>query len=252
MTRAGRKSFRAALLAVCLVLPFAGCATAPAPESSALRPVGEYVQPGATYAIDVSDPLEGFNRGVYRFNYYFDRYLFLPVVTSYEFITPDYVQERVSNFLSNIGGLTTLANCVVQLKPTCSAETAGRIVVNTTVGIGGLWDPATTFGIRLHREDFGQTLGRYGVGNGPYLVLPLLGPSNLRDTIGFAADTAAFSMIDPFNFTYNRELGTAYIAMNSIDKRHNIKFRYFETGSPFEYELVRLLYTRYRQFEIEK
>lgn len=252
MTSDGWKNFIVVILVVCLALSIAGCATTPVAESPAMRPASQYVKRDVNYAIDVPDPLEGLNRGVYRFNYYFDKYLFLPIVDTYEFITPDYVQERFSNFFRNIDGVTTLANCLLQLKPTCSAETVGRIIVNTTVGIGGLWDPATVFGIRQYREDFGQTLGRYGVGNGPYLVLPILGPSNLRDTFGSTADTVAFSLIDPFNFTQNTELGAAYIAMNSIDKRHNVKFRYFETGSPFEYELVRLIYTRYRQFEVEK
>ncbi len=237
----------------CLISQISGCATnGTLSGKAATRPVELYAKPGAKYAIDVSDPLEGFNRGVYRFNYYFDRYLFLPVVNSYEFITPDYLQERFSNFFDNIGTLTTVANCILQLRPTCSVATLGRILVNTTIGIGGLWDPATNFGMDNYREDFGQTLGRYGVGNGPYLVLPVLGPSNLRDTAGFIADATAFNILDPLNFENNEELGIAYTTMNSIDKRHRVKLRYFESGSPFEYELVRLAYTRFRQFEINK
>lgn len=239
------------LLALMGLLILCGCATSQ-PQIPAMRPVSEYVKPEVTYPIDIYDPLEGFNRGVYRFNFYFDKYLFLPVTNTYEVITPDPVEDRVTNFFANIRQLFTLANCVLQLKPECAADTVGRIIVNTTFGIGGLWDPATTLGIRRHKEDFGQTLGHYGVGNGPYLVLPIFGPSNLRDTTGLVVDTAAFSLVDPFNFEQNEELGMAYVGLSAVDARHRVEFRYYETGSPFEYELVRLLYTKYRRLEIEK
>jgi len=239
------------LLTLLVLLFLCGCATSQ-PEIPAMRPVSEYVKPDVTYPIDVYDPLEKFNRGVYRFNYYFDKYLFLPVTNVYETITPDPVEDRVSNFFANVRQLFTLANCVLQLKPECAADTVGRIIVNTTLGIGGLWDPATTMGIRRHNEDFGQTLGHYGVGNGPYLMLPIFGPSNLRDTTGLVTDTVAFSLLDPFNFEHNEELGMAYVGLYAVDARHRVEFRYYETGSPFEYELVRLLYTKYRQLEIEK
>ncbi len=247
----GKLARAANLLALLGVLILSGCATSQ-PEIPAMRPVSEYVKPEVTYPIDIYDPLEGFNRGMYRFNFYFDKYLFLPVTNTYEAITPDPVEDGVTNFFANIRQLYTLANCLLQLKPECTGDTAGRIIVNTTFGIGGLWDPATTLGIRRHKEDFGQTLGHYGVGNGPYLVLPILGPSNLRDTTGLVADTAAFTLLDPFNFEQNEELGMAYVGLNAVDARHRVEFRYYETGSPFEYELVRLLYTRYRQMEIEK
>lgn len=239
------------LLVLLGLLILCGCATTQS-QIPAMRPVSEYVKPEVTYPIDVYDPLEGFNRGVYRFNYYFDKYLFLPVTNTYEAITPDPVEDRISNFFANIRQLFTLANCVLQLKPASAADTLGRIIVNTTFGIGGLWDPATTLGIRNHKEDFGQTLGHYGVGNGPYLVLPIFGPSNLRDTTGLVVDTAAFSLLDPFNFETNEDFGLAYVGLNAVDARHRVEFRYYETGSPFEYELVRLLYTKYRQLEIEK
>lgn len=242
----------AVLLLLLGMLTLSGCATTSPPQIPAVRPVSEYVKPEVTYPIDIYDPIEGFNRGMYRFNFYFDKYLFLPVTNTYETVTPDFIEKRVSNFFANIRQLTTLANCLLQLKPEQTMDTVGRIIINTTFGIGGLWDPATTLGVRRHKEDFGQTLGHYGVGDGPYLVLPLFGPSNLRDTTGLFTDTAAFNMLDPFNFEDNEELGMAYVGLSAVDARHRVKFRYFETGSPFEYELVRLLYSKYRQLEIEK
>lgn len=247
------KFARAASLLIFLGMLFlSGCAT-PGPQAiPAMRPVNQYVKADVTYAIDVYDPLETYNRGMYRFNYYFDRYLFLPATTTYETIAPDFIEARVSNFFANIRQFYTLANCLLQLKPECVGDSAGRIIVNTTLGIGGLWDPATDLSIRRHNEDFGQTLGHYGVGNGAYLVLPVFGPSNLRDMTGLVVHTTAFTITDPFNFGQNQEIGMAYTAINAVDARHRVEFRYYETGSPFEYELVRLLYTKYRQLEIEK
>ena len=139
---------------------------------------------------EVADPWEGFNRSMYRFNFYFDKYLFLPVVNGYEFITPTFVQERISSFFNNIGEVRNLTNSLFQLKGTESVTTLGRFVTNSTIGLGGLFDPATSFGLERHNEDFGKTLGYWGAGSGPYLVLPIFGPSSLRDTGGLVVDSA--------------------------------------------------------------
>ena len=106
----------------------------------------------------------------------------------------------------------------------------------------------------LQMEDFGQTLGHYGLGPGPYLVLPIFGPSGIRDTTGFVVDSAArfFYLFTPMGLDTNLAGSSAYTLTNSTDTRHQVSFRYYETGSPFEYDLVRLLYTKYRQLEITK
>jgi phospholipid-binding lipoprotein MlaA len=201
--------------------------------------------------------LEGFNRGVYRFNYYFDKYLFLPVVKGYAFITPDFLEDRITNFFKNLREITNLTNSILQFKGTSMAKTTGRIVINTTIGIGGLFDPATHFGIHRVNEDFGQTLGFYGVGHGPYLVLPVLGPSNLRDTTGLVVDSVVYSvmineLIDQADMQTGEEdkLKWGLTVLSAIDTRHRTPFRYYGTGSPFEYDLVRMLYTKQREFLI--
>jgi phospholipid-binding lipoprotein MlaA len=199
----------------------------------------------------VSDPIETVNRGLYRFNYNFDRFLFLPVVNTYEFIMPDYAEQRVSNFMDNIGEFGNFTNGVLQLKPTSAATTLSRFVINTTLGIAGLWDPATSMKFPRQDEDFGQTLGHYGVGNGPYIVLPVMGPSNLRDTGGLVADAAAFTAVDPLNFD-NNDLSLPYQGVKAVDARHRQPFRYYKSGSPFEYEFVRLLYTEKRKLQVAK
>lgn len=230
-----------------------GCSAAVQPTAPPLRPVSEYVEPDKEYVIQVSDPLEGLNRRIYRFNYYFDTYVFLPVVNGYRFVMPDFAEDRVSNFLDNVLEITNLTNCALQLKPTATGITIGRIVINTTVGVLGLWDPATKWGLPRQDEDFGQTLGYYGVGNGPYLVLPIIGPSNLRDTAGMAADAVAFSAIDPLNFDNNEDwMQYTYDGLYAIDKRKRIPFRYYASGSPFEYDWIRLLYTEKRFLQINQ
>lgn len=200
--------------------------------------------------LEVSDSLEGFNRGVYRFNYYFDEYLMLPVVRSYEFILPDYVEDRVSNAIDNINEFGNLTNNLLQLKFAAVGITLGRLIINSTVGVAGLWDPAGSWGLVRQTEDFGQTLAHYGVGNGSYVVLPILGPSNVRDTVGFAADTAAFSLAGPAAWVDDTGITLAFTGTSVVDKRHRIPFRYRQTGSPFEYELLRMLYTMKRDYDV--
>jgi phospholipid-binding lipoprotein MlaA len=230
-----------------------GCSTTVQPVAEPLRPVSEYVKPDVQHAIQVSDPLEGVNRRIYRFNYYFDTYLFLPVVNAYRFVMPDYAENRVSDFLDNVLEISNLTNCILQIKPKETGITIGRILINSTVGIFGLWDPATQMGLARQDEDFGQTLGYYGIGNGPYLVLPIFGPSNLRDAIGSGADVFAFITIDPLNFDNNEEwMQSTFNALYAIDKRKRTPFRYYASGSPFEYDLVRLLYTEKRFLQIKK
>ena len=200
-------------------------------------------------AADTSDPLEGLNRQIYRFNFYADRYLLLPAVRTYQFLVPDYVEQRVSNFFDNLGEIHFFANAVLQLKGRKAVQTGARFLTNSTLGFAGLWDVATRWGIRRQPEDFGQTLGYYGVGPGPYLVLPFFGPSSLRDTAGLGVDLMAISTIDPLNLRQS-DYQYPYYVLNSIDTRKRMDFRYYGTGNPFEYELVRFMNTKKRELEI--
>jgi len=135
-----------------------------------------------------ADPFEPFNRGVFTFNDKLDEAVLVPVSTAYVNVLPSMVRTGVNNFFGNIGDVWSFANSVAQLKLQNSAETFMRVNVNTFFGLGGLLDVATEAGIDRHDEDFGQTLGRWGVAAGPYIVLPVLGPSTLRDTIAKPVD----------------------------------------------------------------
>ncbi len=236
------------LLTLCLILALvSGCASKQGSRHDeglkiiqAKKPVSEFVNKDIIYAVDAYDPWECFNRDMYMFNYYFDKYVFLPIVSAYEFILPDYVEDRISGIFNNLGELSNLTNNILQLKGKSTAITAGRIVVNSTVGLAGMYDPASKWGMPEHDEDFGQTLGHYGVGAGPYLVLPVMGPSTLRDTSGLVVDTAARTamwnwawddVFDNVSGSNESKIRLAVDATEAIDARHNISFRYYQSGS---------------------
>lgn len=159
-----RRLLATTVVAACL----AGCATGPQ-----ANPV---------------DPLEPFNRGVTRFNDTVDEAVMRPVAVAYEKVVPQLMRTGVTNFFNNLVDVWSFANSVMQLRAQQSAQTFMRVNVNTFFGLGGLLDVASEAGLERHREDFGQTLGRYGVGPGPYLVLPILGPSTVRDTAALPVD----------------------------------------------------------------
>lgn len=165
------------------------------------------------------DPLEGLNRGVYKFNDVTDKAIIKPVAMAYKAITPSPIRTGFNNFFSNLGSITTVFNDLLQLKLASAFTDAGRFVINSTFGIAGFIDVAGMDKIKNHKEDFGQTLGYWGVGNGAYLVLPLLGSSSLRDTTGLVFDTFT---TDPI--TYPRNIGQIRLsnqlrAAQFLDKR---------------------------------
>ena len=248
------------LLAVILSLALllSACASAPQtvrlPEIPAMHSIGEVQD---EYLAQSQDPWVGFNKNMYKFNFYMDKYALLPVVSGYEFITPDFVQERISCFFNNLREVRNITNNIFQLKGKHTLKSLSRFVVNSSIGIGGLFDPATELGLEERREDFGQTLGYWGAAPGPYLILPLVGPSNVRDTSGFVVDTsiqmAIKFAIDPFSGVDNSWLIDGGMTMlEGIDKRHLTKFRYHDSSYPFEYEMLRYLYGKKREIEIRQ
>jgi phospholipid-binding lipoprotein MlaA len=203
-------------------------------------------------ALDVYDPLESWNRRIYHFNYRLDEWVLLPVVNGYRRVTPGFLRSGVSNFFSNLGDVSNLLNSMLQLKGKRSLNNTGRLLINTTVGVVGLWDPATRMGLPKQTEDFGQTLGFYGVPSGPYLVLPLLGPSNMRDTGGFVFDTLAENQINYLNVNEESGRHPEILLLRGINLRYITSFRYGQLNSPFEYEKVRYVYTQARKLQIEE
>lgn len=245
------------IIAMMLLLSLFGCASTRMNSQAEVPPMHSISEFSDQRFAEVADPWEGFNRSMYRFNFYFDKYLFLPVVNSYEFVTPTFVQERISGIFNNLGEIRNLTNSLFQLKGTESATTLGRFLTNSTLGLGGMFDPATSFGLERHDEDFGKTLGYWGAGSGPYLVLPIFGPSSVRDTGGLAVDTGItygiYTAIDPFGSTDDSfAIASGITTLEAIDARHQQSFRYYESGYPFEYYMVRFFYHEKREIEINK
>jgi phospholipid-binding lipoprotein MlaA len=198
------------------------------------------------------DPWEGFNRSMYKFNYEADRLVLLPVVAGYEAVVPEAARTGVSNFFTNLREIRTLYNCILQDKRKKSLVTLGRFLTNSTIGIGGIFDPATAMGMRRENEDFDRTLETWGVDTGSYLVLPILGPNTVRSTVGFAVDGgvrwAMFNAVDPFGGTGARTyIETGATALETVDLRHRQSFRYYDSDYPFEYYLVRYLVSEKRE-----
>ncbi len=140
---------------------------------------------------DPADPWERMNRGIFQFNEAADRWVIEPVAKGADFVLPDPVERSIRKFFDNSKIPIHFGNALLQFKPVSAVEELARFVVNSTIGIAGFFDPATRIGLEAHREDFGQTLGHWGVPPGPYLVLPIWGPSNPRDTVGLMADSAS-------------------------------------------------------------
>ena len=201
-------------------------------------------------ALNVYDPLESWNRRVYHFNYRFDEWVFLPVVNGYRYVTPTWVQHGVSNFFANLGDVPSLLNSLLQLKGKRAMQTTARLLFNTTLGVAGLWDPASKMGLAKQREDFGQTLGTYGIPAGPYLMLPLLGPSNLRDSGGLVLDFNLESQVNLLNVAAASASHPEITALRLIDQRAITDFRYGQLNSPFEYEKLRYAYEEARKLQI--
>jgi phospholipid-binding lipoprotein MlaA len=127
------------------------------------------------------DPFEGINRGIWNFNEALDDNFAKPVAEAYDTITPTFVQTGITNFFKNINEVDNTINQLLQGKPILAINDFTRFLINSTIGLAGLFDVASSFGLERHREDFGQTLGKWGVSQGPYLMLPILGPSTPRD-----------------------------------------------------------------------
>lgn len=161
------------------------------------------------------DPLEPFNRGVYQFNDAVDRAVIKPAATAYRDVLPSPVRTGVNNFFSNLQDAWSAVNSALQLKGEAAGSSLARFGVNTFLGLGGVLDIASEMRIERHSEDFGQTLGHWGVGAGPYLVLPLLGPSTVRDTAALPVD-AQGNLVASINDVATRNSATA---LNLLDRR---------------------------------
>lgn len=201
-----RRCAGAALLALAALA--GGCATVGTGAAGAA---------GAT-APSKEDPWEGFNRKVYAFNDVVDEAVLKPAATAYKKVVPQLVRTGVDNFFGNIADVWSAANHLLQGKVHHGLDMGMRVLSNTFFGLGGILDPATEFGLVRRSEDFGQTLGKWGVGTGPYLVLPFLGPSTLRDGVALVADR----QVSASELGSNWRAGTAITALEVVNLRASL------------------------------
>lgn len=192
------------------------------------------------------DPWEGFNRTVFTFNDKVDQYALKPVAQGYVKVTPQPVRESVTNFFSNIGDVYNAANNFLQLKITDGVEDIMRIVINTVFGVGGLFDVATAAKLPKHNQDFGLTLGHYGVPSGPYLVLPLFGPSTVRDGAGLVGNY----FINPLSYVDPSAVSWGLYGLNVVSTRANLlgASDLLEGAAIDKYSFVRNTYLQRRRY----
>jgi phospholipid-binding lipoprotein MlaA len=232
----------AAAVALAASNPFQNANAKEGADVIRLRPA--QVPPMHTY-----DPWERMNRFFYRFNARFDEAIFLPVANSYQRL-PAPLQAGVHNFFGNLAEPTTAINDLLQLQLHSGLRSLGRFVINSTVGIGGLFDVATRIRLQSSPTGFSATLGRWGLHPGPYLVIPILGPSTLRDGFGLLGDYGLAYAVNVADL-YRGAKGYALWPIDVTDQRANTDFRYYASGSPFEYETTRFLYVHRELLEDE-
>jgi phospholipid-binding lipoprotein MlaA len=207
------------------------------------------VTPADAPSMYTYDPWERINRFTYRFNARFDEAVFLPVANAYRRI-PSPVRSGVHNFFGNLSEVDSVINYALQWRLKLGVRSLGRFVVNSTIGIGGLFDVAAKLKLPGAPTGVSTTLAKWGMHPGPYLVVPLLGPSTLRDGLGFLGDYATAYEVDVAKlYRGNVSWGLGFV--DAVDQRSNVNFRYYSTGSPFEYENIRFLYVRKRLIEDE-
>jgi phospholipid-binding lipoprotein MlaA len=199
--------------------------------------------------VEISDPLEPMNRAIYGFNSTLDKYMLEPAAKTYKFVVPKPGRQAVRNILSNLSEPVTLLNSALQGNTEGSFTSFWRFTLNSTFGICGIFDIASVAGLKANKEDFGQTIGYYGLGSGPYLMLPILGPSNGRDLVGSVVD----SVSDPYNYLVDDEGIWAKNILEGLDKRASILDLMSEINrTSFDpYATIRSLYTQKRYDEIK-
>jgi phospholipid-binding lipoprotein MlaA len=245
---------RKVLIAAALAMPGLASAQTVTPPAfvNGITEPGTKAQPvPARGHSTTGDPIEGVNRGLFSVHQFLDRLLFRPVAMVYKTLVPKFVRTGVRHVISNLSEPVVFLNDVLQLKPKRAVRTFGRFAINTTLGVGGIIDVAKGEKLPHRSNGFGNTLGRYGVGPGPYLFIPLVGPTDLRDLIGGQADGAVLPLTvgDPFN-------RTAYIiptlALGGLDQRveSDADLKALLSGAADPYATLRSVYLQSRAAEV--
>jgi phospholipid-binding lipoprotein MlaA len=241
---------------ILITLVFIGCSNVKVQEKSSIDKIEKinttknfklHLNNGRSNIMDAYDPFEPMNRRIYYFNYQFDNWVALPVSNSYKFFLPQTIRTGVGNFFNNLYEPISAVNGILILDYKTTFTGIGRFFINTTVGIIGLFDVATHINIPGHKVTLNDTLSLYGIKDGPYLVLPFFGPSDLRNAGSLLTTFILRAPLDPINiYSDSGSLWQDYTikGIEVVDTRSKVDFRYYSLGTPFEYEYVRLLYLK--------
>ena len=203
------------------------------------------VAPMAANAAD-EDPWEGVNRAIFRFNDTVDTYALKPIAQGYEFITPQFLEDGIHNMFKNVGEVTNFANDVLQAKPAAAGVDTARLIFNTTFGLLGFFDVGTKMGLQRNDEDFGQTLGHWGVSSGPFVMLPLFGPSTVRDAFAKYPDTYT----QPWRYIDHVPTRNTALAVSVVDTRASLlSAEKLINGD--KYIFIRNAYLQNREFKVK-
>jgi phospholipid-binding lipoprotein MlaA len=197
---------------------------------------------------DARDPWERFNRTTFKVNDALDRAILRPTARAYAKVTPRVVRTGISNFFANLETTTTLVNDALQGKMRAAGHDTARLLLNTTLGLGGLFDPATAAGLDKNDEDFGQTLGKWGMSSGPYLMMPLFGPTTVRDFAGRGVDT----FTDPSHYLEDDSTRYAITAVGVVDLRYGLLSLDAQLEQSFDrYAFVRNAWLQRREYKVK-
>lgn len=208
--------------------------------------------------LEIYDPWDSMNRHIYSFNARFDRAIYIPAVDVYTTVLPSPVRKGVTNAVNNLNEVKSFTNGILQFNCGKTARAFSRFLINSSIGLLGIFDVATMWDLKSMETGFADTLGVWGVPPGPYVVLPLLGPSNVRDTGGSLGDFALlwYEMNWVYDLAGVKEgrtaIGIGESTIRGLNLRANVPFRYYQTGSPFEYDLIRFLYSKKRELDMER
>lgn len=208
--------------------------------------VGMSLLPAMSQAASEEDPWESFNRPIFRFNDTVDTYALKPIAQGYRAVTPQFLEDGVHNVFGNIGDVGNLANNLLQGKLHNAGVDTGRLIFNTTFGLLGFFDVAKHMGLRKNDEDFGQTLGVWGLNSGPYLVIPLLGPSTVRDATGRVPD----SFLTPYPYMDHVPTRNVTRGVQVVDTRANL-LQAERLVSGDKYIFIRNAYLQSREFKVK-
>ncbi|WP_417704336.1 VacJ family lipoprotein [Pseudomonas sp.] len=208
--------------------------------------VGLSLLPAMSQAASEEDPWESFNRPIFRFNDTVDTYALKPIAQGYRAVTPQFLEDGVHNVFGNIGDVGNLANNLLQGKLHNAGVDTGRLIFNTTFGVLGFFDVAKHMGLRKNDEDFGQTLGAWGLNSGPYLVIPLLGPSTVRDATGRVPD----SFLTPYPYMDHVPTRNVTRGVQVVDTRANL-LQAERLISGDKYIFIRNAYLQSREFKVK-